>query len=129
MSKNILAIAIATLFLIGSIAYNYSARKSYEDNLNRINAQIDDIKYIKNLKRVWSAKAITKKINKALSSVPAKSKKVLIKRKKATISLKSLNERTLNTALSKLASLPINFRELKVAKSGRMYELECKCDW
>ena len=129
MSKNILAIAIATLFLIGSIVYNYSARKSYEDNLNRINTQIDDIKYIKNLKRVWSAKAITKKINKALSSVPAKSKKVLIKRKKATVSLKSLNERTLNTTLSKLASLPINFRELKVGKSGNLYELECKCDW
>ena len=129
MSKNILAIAIATLFLIGSIVYNYSARKSYEDNLNRINTQIDDIKYIKNLKRVWSVRGIKKKINKALSGVPAKSKKVLIKRRKATISLKSLNERTLNTALSKLASLPINFRELKVDKSGNSYELECKCDW
>lgn len=129
MSKNLIAILISILILIGSVAYDFAAQKSYYNSLNSINKEIDEIKYIKNLKRVWSPKSIKKRIQKALSSVNSSNKKIFIKRKKATITLKSLDEKKLNSALGKLASLPLNFTQLQVTKSGNKFQLECKCDW
>ena len=129
MNKNVIAIIIGTILLIGGIGYNLYIKTKYKREVNSINNQIDEIQYIKNLKRVWTPKQIKSKITKALNNIPNSNKKVIIKRSHAQISLKNLNDRSLNIALGKLASLPLNFKELTINKNGDKFGLECKCDW
>jgi len=129
VNKNLIAIIIGTILLIGGIGYNLYIKTKYKREVNSINTQIDEIQYIKNLKRVWTPKQIKSKITKALNTIPNSNKKVIIKRSRAQISLKNLNDRSLNIALGKLASLPLNFKELTINKSGDKFGLECKCDW
>ncbi len=129
MNKNLIAILIGVFLLFVGVGYNFYIKSYYQKEVKNIDNKIDEIKYIKDLKRVWSAKGIKTKINKALNSIANSNKKVEIKRSRAHIVLKNLNERSLNSALGKLASLPLNFKELTINKNGDKFGLECKCDW
>jgi len=129
MNKNILMLLVSGVVLLGAIGFDYKAKKDYNQNVNLALNQAKEVENIAQLQNLWSAKGVVKKLNNFLNTIPSNKKRVAINRKKATISFIDMNERELNRALSKLASLPIKFNSLNITRSGNKFSLECLCVW
>ena len=130
MSKNLLIVVAALLILIASIAFDISQRRAYYQNQAKVQKEIDEIKSIAAMQKLWKAKGIKSKINRILNSIPAnKRKNVKISRSKAELNLSNLSDRELNKVLSKLAMLPIEFKSLNIKRDNQNYSMECLCVW
>ena len=130
ISKNVIALIVGLLFLIGSIFYSVSMKSSYKTSLQESKAKVDEIKKVASLQRLWKAKGEIKKINTILQSVPnSKKAGVTVKRSKAILNFKNLTDKELNKILTKLAMQPIQFKKLKISRSGENYSMECLCVW
>jgi CBS-domain-containing membrane protein len=126
LSRGSLIILASLLFLAGSVFFSYKAKKDYLTQVQNLKQEIKEVRQTKDLQRLWRANSMKSKLEKALASF---NKKLKINRKKATISASNLDYKTLNKMLNKLASLPLQFRDLKVTKSGDKFNLECVCVW
>jgi len=130
ISKNMIALAIGVIFLIGSIFYGITMKSSYQKSLKESKVKIDEIKTVASLQRLWKAKGEIKKINNILQSLPSSKKtNVSVKRSKATLGFVNLTDKELNKILTKLAMQPIQFKKLKILRSGEKYSMECLCVW
>ncbi len=130
VSKNIIALAIGLLLLIGSIFYSVTMKRSYEKSLQEAKTEVKEITTVASLQRLWKAKGEIKKINTILQTVPSSKKAgISVKRSKATLSFKNLTDKELNKILTKLAMQPIQFKSLKILRSGENYSMECLCVW
>lgn len=130
MSKNLLIVVAALLILIASIAFDISQRRAYYQNQAKVQKEIDEIKSVAAMQKLWKAKGIKSKINRILNSIPAnKRKNVKISRSKAQLNLSNLSDRELNKVLSKLAMLPIEFKSLNIKRDNQNYSMECLCVW
>ena len=130
MSKNLLIVVAALLILIASIAFDISQKRAYYQNQAKVQKDIDEIKSVAAMQKLWKAKGIKSKINRILNSIPAnKRKNVKISRSKAQLNLSNLSDRELNKVLSKLAMLPIEFKSLNIKRDNQNYSLECLCVW
>jgi hypothetical protein len=126
-NRGTILVLVALLFLGGSIAYNYKAKSSYQNEIKSLASLKQEVLYTKDLQRLWRAKGMKSKLEKALASFG--SKQLKIERKKATLSAKNLSYTELNKMLNKLASLPLQFRDLIINRSGNNFNLECTCVW
>lgn len=130
MNKNLLIVVAALLILIASIAFDISQRRAYYQNQAKVQKEIDEIKSVAAMQKLWKAKGIKSKINRILNSIPAnKRKNVKISRSKAQLNLSNLSDRELNKVLSKLAMLPIEFKSLNIKRDNQNYSMECLCVW
>lgn len=130
MSKNLLIVSAALLILIASIAFDISQKRAYYQNQAKVQKDIDEIKSVAAMQRLWKAKGIKSKINRILNLIPAnKRKNVKLSRSKAQLNLSNLSDRELNKVLSKLAMLPIEFKSLNIKRENQNYSLECLCVW
>ena len=130
ISKNAIAIGLSALFLIASIAYSLTMKNSYTRSVQEAKVQGLEIESVASLQKLWGAKGEIKKINTILQSV-SNDKKVGIdvKRSKASFNFVNLTDRELNKILTKLAMQPVQFKKLKINRSGENYSLECLCVW
>jgi preprotein translocase subunit SecF len=129
MNKNIVLLAISSIFLIASIAFSYMQKKSFNASLERIKQEKFEVKEVASLQQLWKAKGIKSKIQKILNSLPSSKKSLTFERNKVNIKLKNLSDRELNKVLTKLAMLPIQFKNLRILRSGELFTLECLCVW
>lgn len=130
ISKNAIAIGLSALFLIASVAYSMSMKKSYIKSTQEAKVQGSEIERVASLQKLWSAKGEIKKINSILKSVPENKKVgINVKRSKASLNFTELTDRELNKILTKLAMQPLQFKKLKIKRSGENYSLECLCVW
>ncbi len=130
ISKNMIALAVGFMVLIGSIFYSITMKKSYQKSLQEAKTQIVEIKSVASLQKLWKAKGEIKKINKILQFVPSNKKaEITVKRSKAILNFKNLTDKELNKILTKLAMQPIQFRKLNISRSGEKYSMECLCVW
>jgi len=126
-NKGSLIVIASLIFLALSVLFSYNAKKQFIQENKRVKAEIVELKQIQDLQNLWRAKGMKSKLNKALASFSPKDLK--IERKKAILKANNLNYTQLNKMLNKLASLPLQFQELKVDKNGDNFNLECKCVW
>ena len=126
-NKGSLIVIASLIFLAASVLFSYSSKKEYLKESKRAKQEIAELKETKDLQKLWRAKGMKSKLNKALASFGSKNLK--IERKKATLTASNLSYTQLNKMLNKLASLPLRFEELKVDKRGDNFDLECKCVW
>jgi len=130
MNKNSLIIAIGALFLIASIIYSYTQKKSYIKTIYETTIQANEIKQIARLQKLWGAKKVTTKLHKALKSLPSDKKiETKIYRSKATLNFKNLTDKELNKIISSLARLPVQFKNLNITRMEEKYSMECLCVW
>ena len=130
MNKILLIVSAALLILIASIAFDISQKRAYYQNQAKVQKDIDEIKSVAAMQRLWKAKGIKSKINRILNLIPAnKRKNVKLSRSKAQLNLSNLSDRELNKVLSKLAMLPIEFKSLNIKRENQNYSLECLCVW
>ncbi len=130
MSKNLLIVVVSALILVASIGFTITQKRAYNKSLTEVQEQISEIKSVAALQDLWKAKGIKSKIGRILNIVP-NSKRVATKidRAKATLKFINLNDRELNKLLSKLAMLPIEFKDLKITRSNQNFSMECLCVW
>lgn len=129
MNKNIVLLAISSIFLIASIAFSYMQKKSFNASLERVKQESIEVKEVASLQQLWKAKGIKSKINKILNPLPSSKKSVIFERSKVNIKLKNLSDRELNKVLTKLSMLPVQFKKLQILRSGELFTLECLCVW
>jgi len=130
MNKNIILIAISLLFLVGSIIFSYLQKKNYYNSLNRVKQESIEVKEVASLQQLWKAKGIKKRIQRVIGPIaPAKKERVNFKRNKVDIKLNTLTDKELNRVLTKLSTLPLQFKKLKIVRSGDEFILECLCVW
>lgn len=130
ISKNVIALAVGVLFLAGSIAYSVIMQKEYIQSVKEAKAQASEVKSVAALQKLWSAKGEIKKVNSIIKSLPAtKRAGVDIKRSKASLNFVNLTDKELNRVLTKLAMQPIQFKRLKISRTGDKYSMECLCVW
>jgi len=130
MSKNSIFIVVATLFLIGSLTFDFNQKSKFGNSLKQIKNERAEIEHIASLQQLWSAKGIKSKLDKVLKLVSSnKKERFLVKRSKADIKLNALTDKELNKVLTKLAMLPVQFKKLLVTRSGEEFILECLCVW
>ena len=130
MSKNLLIVVVSAIILLGSIAFDISQRRAYYNNQAKVQKDIDEIKNVAALQKLWKAKGIKSKLNRILNSIPSSKKQnVKISRSKVELNLKNLSDRELNKVLSKLAMLPIEFKSLNIKRDNQNYSMECLCVW
>lgn len=129
-SKNFIALGVGALFLAGSIAYSITMKNNYIKSVQEVKAQVSEIESVASLQKLWSAKGEIKKINSILKAIPnAKKVGIDIKRSKASLNFVNLTDKELNRILTKLAMQPIQFKKLKISRSGEKYSMECLCVW
>jgi len=126
LSRGSLIILASLLFLAGSVFFSYKAKKDYIAKTQNLKQEMQEVMQTKDLQKLWRASGMKSKLEKALSGF---NKKLKVTRKKATISASNLDYKSLNKLLNKLASLPLQFRDLKINKSGEKFNLECVCVW
>jgi len=129
MNKNTIIIALSTLFLIGAVAFSYIQKQNFFKELEDIKVQKQEIEQTIALQKLWKAKKVKSKIESALSFLKNDQKYLKIDKNKAVVNLANLNEKELNRVLSKLASMPIQLKNLDIKKVGNNFTLECKCVW
>ena len=130
ISKNFIALGVGVLFLAGSIAYSITMKNNYIKSVQEVKAQVSEIESVASLQKLWSAKGEIKKINSILKAIPnAKKVGIDIKRSKASLNFVNLTDKELNRILTKLAMQPIQFKKLKISRSGEKYSMECLCVW
>ena len=130
MSKNIILIAISTLFLLGAIIFDISKKSEFKNEIKNLKEESIEVKKVAELQNLWKGKGLKSKIEKIINTIPpSKRENYLVKRSKAEIKLNSLSDKELNRVLSKLAMLPIEFRKLQIVRSGDEFILECTCVW
>ena len=130
ISKNAIAVGLSALFLVGSVFYAKSMKKSYTTSTKEAKVQGAEIESVASLQKLWSAKGEIKKINNILKTIPNEKKShVSVKRSKALLNFVNLTDRELNKILTKLAMQPLQFEKLKISRSGENYSMECLCVW
>jgi hypothetical protein len=129
LDRGAIFILLSLAILASGVAFNYFKKREFLDSFKQFQTIKREIAYIKKAQKVWNTKGITKKIHMALKRIPSAKKSILLKRKKVQIKLKNLNSKSLNYALGRLASLPLQFRDLKIKKVGENFNLECLCVW
>ncbi len=130
LNKNLIITVAATLFLIASIFFAVSQKRNFNKTVIEAKQEAKEINKVAQLEKLWKAKGMVGKLNRILNAIPSNKKPVLnIKRTKANFLLKNLNEREFNRVLSRLSSLPIRYKNLKVTRNGDNFTLECLCDW
>jgi len=127
LNRGYLIVLASILFLIGSIIFSNSAKKDYITQSQTIKQEVEEVLQTKDLQKLWRVTGIKTKLEKALANF--KNKSLKIDRKKATLSANDLNYNELNKMLNKLASLPLQFRDLTINKIGEKFNLECVCVW
>jgi len=126
-NKGSLIVIASLIFLALSVLFSYNAKKQFIQENKRVKEEIVELKQTQDLQKLWRATGMKSKINRALASF--KPIDLKIERKKVTLKANNLNYTKLNKMLNKLASLPLQFQELKVDKKGDNFNLECKCVW
>ena len=130
MSKNAIIIALSALFLVASILFSVTQKKSYVNSLTNIKEESAQVEHIAALQQLWKAKGMKSKIEKIINTASkSKIERFNVKRGKADIKLNSLTDREFNKILTKLAMLPLQFKKLQIVRSGEQFILECLCVW
>lgn len=130
LNKNFLTIVVSVLFLIVSVLFAISQKQNFNKTVVQAKQEAAEIDKVSQLQKLWSAKGMVSKLNRALKIIPSSKKPVLnIKRTKARFTLKGLSQKEFNRVLGKLSSLPIRYKSLKATRNGDTFTLECLCDW
>ena len=130
ISKNLLAIVLSGIFLVGSVVYSAAMKKNYTISTQEAKVQGSEIESVASLQKLWSAKGEIKKIKAILKSIPdVKKVGIDVKRSKASLRFTELTDRELNKILTKLAMQPVQFKKLKITRNGEKYSMECLCVW
>lgn len=129
--KNELILLATILFALFAFFYKLSANTDVQENKNRIQREVAEVKSIVNLKKMWNNKKTTNKVKTLKSIVSStKVKSFSKKSKKLTASYINLTSKELNKVTNKLINMPVQIIALNVSKNAtNQYNMEFTCKW
>lgn len=127
--QNELIALIAFVLMLSGYGYKNAQVSSQTQNMAAAQHSVQEIKEVIALKKIWSDKKTSKKVEKLQTLIPASKVKWSNKSKKVTANYKSLTATELNTLVTKILNLPVEIQKLKVQKIASSYDVEFKCKW
>ena len=127
--QNELIALIAFVLMIGGYGYKAAQVSSQAEMMAGTKHSVAEIKEVVALKKIWSDKKTSKKVEKLQTLIPASKVKWSNKSKKVTANYKSLTATELNTLVTKILNLPVEIQKLKIQKIASSYDVEFKCKW
>jgi hypothetical protein len=127
--QNELIALIAFVLMLSGYGYKNAQVSSQTQNMAAAKHSVGEIKEVIALKKIWSDKKTSKKVEKLQTLIPASKVRWSNKSKKVTASYKSLTATELNSLVTKILNLPVEIQKLKVQKIASSYDVEFKCKW
>jgi len=125
--KNEIIAGVALLLLL--IAFVYKQGKVSGQTDTSASAELQELKEVISLKKIWGDKKITKKVDKLKTIVAPSKVKWSKKSKKLTASFTNLGNQELNRVIVNIMNLAVEIQKLEVKKLGSSYQVEFKCKW
>ena len=125
--KNEIIAGVALLLLL--IAFIYKQGKVSGQTDTSASTELQELKEVISLKKIWGDKKITKKVDKLKAIVSPSKVKWTKKSKRLTASFSNLNNQELNRVIVKMMNLAVEIQRLEVKKLGASYQVEFKCKW
>lgn len=127
--QNELIVLIAFMFMFTGYIYKNTQVSSQREAMSQSKVALEEIKEVIALKKIWSDKKITQKVNKLKTLIPENKMQWSKKSKKVTASYKGLNDKELNTLVTKILNLPTAIKKLHIKNVASSYDVEFKCQW
>ncbi len=127
--QNELIALIAFVLMFSGYVYKNTQVSSQFETMSAASSSVADVKEVIALKKIWSDKKTTKKVDKLQTLIPADKVKWSNKNKKVTATYKGLTASELNKLVTKILNLPIEIQKLKIEKLATSYDVEFKCKW
>jgi hypothetical protein len=127
--QNELIALIAFVLMFSGYVYKNTQVSSQLKTMNAASYSVGEVKEVIALKKIWSDKKTTKKVDKLQTLIPADKVKWSNKNKKVTATYKGLTASELNKLVTKILNLPIEIQKLKIEKLATSYDVEFKCKW
>ncbi|MBT8344237.1 MAG: hypothetical protein KJO45_05915 [Sulfurovum sp.] len=127
--QNELIALVAFVLLLGSYGYKITQVASQSEAMTGAKHSVGEIKEVIALKKIWSDKKTSKKVDKLQALIPASKVKWSNKSKKVTASYKGLTATELNKLVTKILNVPVEIQKLKIQKIASSYDVEFKCKW
>ena len=127
--QNELIALIAFVLMFSGYVYKNTQVSSQLKTMNAASYSVGEVKEVIALKKIWSDKKTTKKVDKLQTLIPADKVKWGNKNKKVTATYKGLTASELNKLVTKILNLPIEIQKLKIEKLATSYDVEFKCKW
>lgn len=127
--QNELIALVAFVLMLSGYGYKMVQVFSQAETMAGAKHSVVEIKEVVALKKIWSDKKTSKKVDKLQALIPASKVKWSNKSKKVTASYKSLTATELNKLVTKILNLPVEIQKLKIQKIASSYDVEFKCKW
>ena len=127
--QNELIVLIAFMFMFMGYVYKHTQISSQRESMTQSKVTLEEIKEVIALKKIWSDKKTTQKVNKLKTLIPENKMQWSKKSKKVTASYKGLSDKELNTLVTKILNLPIAIKKLHIKNVASSYDVEFKCQW
>jgi len=127
--QNELIVLSAFILMLMGYGYKYTEISSQKESMLESKAALEEMKEVIALKKIWSDKKIIQKVSKLQTVIPENKMQWSKKSNKVTASYKGLNDKELNTLVTKILNLPIEIKKLHIKKVALTYDMEFKCQW
>jgi len=128
---NELTILLVTIFAVYALFYKISISKVFIEKQQEIKESIYEVNRIVKLKRFWSRRDLSKKVNSLKSFVNSK-KILLFKKRSKSIEVKyrDLTPKELNKIVKLLVRNPFQIKRLNIKREKKeSYSMELLCRW
>lgn len=127
--QNELIVLIAFVFMFIGYIYKHGQISSQRESMAESQIALSEIKEVISLKKIWSDKKTTQKVDKLKALFPENKVHWSKKSKKITASYEALNDKELNKLVTKILNLPIEIKKLHIKNVDSSYNVEFKCQW
>ncbi|WP_292657746.1 hypothetical protein [Nitratifractor sp.] len=128
--RNLLLLGLALAITLAAFLFKTVQHRELEQKQKQTQIALAQIQKTVALEKIWRGKGLPKKLDRLKNEFPKeKIKAFRFKHKKAAIAFQNLSGRELNRLVSKLASLPLQFKTLVIERQKDRYSMECTCLW
>ena len=129
--QSLLLLSLAIGAALTAFLFKTVQKNRMEDHREHAEIALSQIQETIVLKKLWRNNNQKKALITIKSTLPAdKIKRFHLERAKASIELSGLSGKDLNRLLSRLSSLPLRFKSVKIERyRNEVYALECLCAW
>jgi hypothetical protein len=127
--QNELIVLAALILFAGAFLYKQSREAAAVSGAKQVRQELSEVRRLIDLKKIWGSSKLSQKVDKLKGAVPPSKIKWQKKARKLHATFSTLSAREVNTVVTKILNLPVEIEELKIDKSDRTYQVECRCKW
>ena len=127
--QNELIVLFSFLLMFGGYIYKTNIVANEAISAVETKKSLSDMREVIALKKLWTDKQTSQRVEKLKAVVPISKVKWSNKRKKVKASYRDLSARELNTLITKILNLPVEIKLLNIQNISKSYSVEFQCKW